>query len=236
LSTTREVRCTNPDCGSLNRVPNYSIRRLPECGKCHTKLPETRAVKILRGFYAHRHRAIVALGVVALLGWSLWSIPTSIVGKQDAPKTQPILPVTCVERVLPPHGLYAELDFSERPAELTIQAAPGSSYFVNLENAATQEPALLFFVYGGHSLIAPVPLGSYKIKYAAGSTWCGGGDLFGSDTIVSEAEDILTFDRAFTADGYSATRRTVELSPQRGGSLRTKGITRDQFYGRAALR
>lgn len=212
-------------------MPSYSFRRIPECGKCHTKLPEIHAVKILRAFYAHRTSAIVALGALALLGWLLWGLPISTVGKQAAVEA-PQLAVTCVQRELPPDGLYAELDFSERPAELTLQAAPGSSYFVNLANAATQETALLFFVHGGHTLNAPVPLGSYKIKYAAGSDWCGGNELFGSGTVFREAEDTFIFDR--TSTGESATHRAIELISQGGGSLRTNRITRDAFYGRAA--
>jgi hypothetical protein len=59
--------------------------------------------------------------------------------------------------------------------------------------------------------------------------WCGGVDLFGPDTIFSEAEDVFSFERTFTGDGYTTTHWTVELILRPGGNLRTKKITRDAF-------
>jgi hypothetical protein len=60
----REVRCSKPDCGTLNRVPAYSIRKIPKCGRSGEPLPEQVAVKTLRGLYQSR-RFFFRLAILA---------------------------------------------------------------------------------------------------------------------------------------------------------------------------
>jgi hypothetical protein len=233
--TTREVRCEA--CGTLNRLPDYLVRRIPGCGKCHAALPEARSTTMLRAIYRFRIQ-VVAVSTLGLLAWAVWDAAISGAGKQtsaETPRTaagQRASTSTCAKYLLPSHGLYEEYDTSERPALLTIRTAPGPFYLVNLEKVATGFPALLFFLYGGQPLNASVPLGEFRLKYAAGSHWCGAADLFGDDAAFSEADDTFTFERTPTDDGYSTSHRTVELTPQRGGNLLTKKISRNEFFGR----
>jgi len=214
-------------------VPRYPIRRIPQCGKCHTPLPEAAAVKVLRRLYRARV-ALIAAPCLALVAWMVWKPQAQNASKPAAIATQ-LATEACVSRMLPDHGLYDEFDASSRPARLTIRTAPGSFYLVNLGNAVTGHPALQFFAYGGTDLNAEVPLGSYKIKYAAGSYWCGSVDLFGSETVFSEAEDEFLFERTFTSDGYITSHWTIELTLQKGGNLRTRRISRGEFFGRGSV-
>jgi len=232
--TPREIRCDA--CGTLNRLPDYSVLRIPKCGKCHFKLPEARSTAILRAVYRFRIQ-IVVVSMLGLLAWAVWDAIISSGAKQtfaETPRTaamQPASPSTCVTYALPSHGLYEVDDSSERPALLTIRTDPGPYYLVNLENVATGLPALLFFLYGGQPLNASVPLGEFRLKYATGIHWCGDADLFGDDTVFSEADDTFTFERTLTDSGYSTSHRTVELTPQRAGNLITKRIRRSEFFG-----
>jgi hypothetical protein len=65
----REVRCEA--CDTLNRVPGYSIKRIPQCGQCHAVLPETRSKTWLRGVYVIRF-PIAVTAFAVLLAWILW--------------------------------------------------------------------------------------------------------------------------------------------------------------------
>src|ERR1700686_380573 len=148
--TTREIRCEA--CGTLNRLPDYSIRRIPECGKCHVKLPEARSTAMLRTIHRFRIQ-IVAVPMVGLLAWAVWDATILGAAKQPSAETaqtaanQSASASTCIKYRLPSHGLYEEDDTSERPALLTITTAPGPFYLVNLEKVASRLPALLFFLY-----------------------------------------------------------------------------------------
>ena len=64
--TTHEIRCEA--CGTLNRVPAYSVRRIPECGRCRCKLPESGWALLRRTLHRFRAQIIVSL-VIAVLGW-----------------------------------------------------------------------------------------------------------------------------------------------------------------------
>ena len=51
VTAQRKVRCTN--CGILNRVPSYSFRKIPRCGRCKTKIPELIATQLVRFVHAN---------------------------------------------------------------------------------------------------------------------------------------------------------------------------------------
>jgi hypothetical protein len=112
---------------------------------------------------------------------------------------------------------------------MTIKGSDRSNYFIKIVDAATSQPVVTGFVYGGNSIDFDVPLGSYYLKYASGVRWCDEYALFGRETFTAVANDIFTFDQRFTADGYSIDRWVVELIPKRGGNLRTHSIPRNAF-------
>ena len=84
---------------------------------------------------------------------------------------------------------------------------------------------MTFFVNGGESFEADVPLGIYRVKYASGLTWYGAEHLFGPGTRYSEADK--TFE--FALQGNQISGYTLELIQQRGGNLHTKSISAAQF-------
>lgn len=221
----REVRCGA--CGTLNRVPAYSLSRIPRCGKCHANLPEAPFRKALRSAYRRRYwagAAVLAL-LAALYAWQpLAPAPPSqtTFGKDD-------IVVTCDVQPTPDDGVYQDFLHDERVASFTIKTAAGSDYFVKLEEASVPLTAMTFFVRGNSTLRTKVPLGSYVLKYATGRLWCGDKALFGQETVTRKAEDIFSFERSRTTDGYSTTAITVELILQRGGNLRTTPISREEF-------
>jgi hypothetical protein len=137
---------------------------------------------------------------------------------------------------LPEHGLYQAYATPDRLAQLTVRTAPGAFYLINFEDAATGSPAMLFFAYGGLTLNSAAPLGTFTLKYATGQSWCGDIELFGDDTVYSQADDLFTFERRFNADGYTASHWTVELILQPHGNLRTKRISREAFSGTSRRR
>jgi hypothetical protein len=93
----------------------------------------------------------------------------------------------------------------------------------------TDSPALLFFVEAGQPLDARVPLGEFRLKYAAGNHWCkSDADLFGDDTVFGEVDEALRLAPSNTG----ASHLTIELPLQTDGKLTATKISRDAFYSR----
>jgi hypothetical protein len=225
--TMQQLRCVNPACMAINRVPRYSISRIPGCGKCHTKLPEPARVRLLRGLYANpRIVCIVAIPIIFVICFILLvALPPASPKSVASPK--PV--ATCQQSELPDHGLYKAYSAPDRFAQLTIRTTAGAFYFIKLKNTTTGLPAMLFFARGGLTLNNAAPLGVFILKYATGQSWCGDVALFGDDTTFNEAIEPFVFERRFTGNSYTATHWTVELILQRDGNLRTKKIAREDF-------
>lgn len=115
---------------------------------------------------------------------------------------------------------------TEAVAPLTISTRQGTGhYFVKIVDWATDTPVMTVFVRSGHSVNIKVPLGSYKIKYAAGSQWYGETYLFGPDTSYSMADKRFDFEEI----GNHVSGFTVELFLQPNGNLETKRIRPKDF-------
>jgi len=123
-------------------------------------------------------------------------------------------------------GVHQLFTSAELIAPFRIVTPSGAeSYYVKLADAFTGAVVITFFVYGGQSFETEVPLGTYRVKYATGSTWYGEDHLFGPDTSYSEADKTFQFSvKENQISGY-----TVELIRQRGGNLHTKLISANQF-------
>jgi hypothetical protein len=219
---TREIRCIEPDCGTLNRVPGHSITKIARCGKCHTALPESAPIKSLQQLY--RFRKFAFLAVIGLVVALANLVPSS----SQSPKSSPAADI-CATRHQPSQGPYFLYGAFPQIAPLTVKTAIGSDYFVKMEEAGSGLPVVALFIHGGSSVTANMPLGSFVLKYAAGTFWCGPKELFGSDTSTFKANDVFTFEREFTGDGYTTTTWEVELIKQVGGNLRTHSIPRHDF-------
>jgi len=158
--------------------------------------------------------SFVAFGIIYLA--VLISTPT--ITKAPEPK---IAHSVCASRPQPNQGIYARYTQSPDVAPLTLRTGSGSNYFVKIEDAVSGRPILSFFVYGGSTLNAKVPAGSFVFKYATGSQWCGDLELFGASTETNKADRVFQFD-----DDHSYT---IELIARTGGNLVTKRISRDSF-------
>jgi hypothetical protein len=78
------------------------------------------------------------------------------------------------------------------------------------------------FIRAGDSHIFGLPLGTYVLKTASGTTWYGPTQLFGAQTAYAKADD--TFPLNAPGDQW-----TVTLIPQRQGNLRQVGIKPADF-------
>jgi hypothetical protein len=123
-------------------------------------------------------------------------------------------------------GIQQVFTYAERIAPFTIISPSGAeSYYVKLTDASTGVPVMTLFVRGGQSFTADVPLGSYRVKYAKGTTWYGDVHLFGPETRYSEADKTFSF----SVQGNQVNGYTVTLIRQSGGNLHTKSISANNF-------
>lgn len=129
---------------------------------------------------------------------------------------------------LPPTGKLKEnrIAVMGYAAPLTILTRANEyHYFVKLVDWTEGTTEMTYFIRSGETLKVGIPLGSYKIKYAAGQQWYGESLLFGPETIYSEADN--KFDFALHDNNLSGY--TVELILQPNGNLRTKRISPAEF-------
>jgi hypothetical protein len=188
------------------------------------------AIKALRSIYQWR-RLLTSIALLALpalfLAW---------IGAQphEEMRTAPISAASCVTHSQPREGIYKWYGpmWGRDIAELTIRTAAGSNYFIKLEDMRDR-PARAYFLHGGSTQTFPVPLGTFALKYATGSSWCGEGEFFGDETVYHKADRTLLFDQTVHADADGTTTFTsdvtVELIRQRNGNLPTHTISRKEF-------
>lgn len=210
----RLVSC--PSCGAKNRLPYYSFRRLPWCGSCGGPLAELSPKKIARHIYRHRY---LLVGAACLTSLAVWSLAISLI--DFLPASSKAMIDSCARYPQPDQGIYGR--YTRRPdvAPLILKTQDGSNYFVKLDDATSGRTVRTFYVYGGSSIQTQVPLGSYVVKYATGSYWCGETDLFGASTATNKTDRIFQFDDEHTY--------TIELILQANGNLATKRIRRTDF-------
>lgn len=147
--------------------------------------------------------------------------------QSDLPdNTRPAQPIfTEPEQMPPTSGTTYRHTQAAGVAPLKIHTSAGSNYFVKLENSETGQKILNVFIRGGSTVNINVPLGQYRLKYAAGTTWYGYEYYFGPSTVYSKANAILHFYR----DGYRVSGYTVTLYQVAGGNLSTSRIPPEQF-------
>jgi hypothetical protein len=130
------------------------------------------------------------------------------------------------EQALPANGETQNYTFGEAIAPFKIQSQAGSNFLVKLADASTGSTAMTIFVRGGENVETLVPLGSYHVKYASGTTWYGYDHLFGDyHTGYSKADEVFDF----TVDGDTVRGFSITLYTVEGGNLSTSGITASEF-------
>jgi hypothetical protein len=127
---------------------------------------------------------------------------------------------------LPVNGAVSEHSSKPRLAPLRIVTSGEKvHYLVKLTDWNTDKLVQTIFVRAGHTAETTVPLGSCRLKYAAGETWLGENELFGEKTIFSKAEKRFDFIRK----GNQVSGYSVELILQTGGNLSTVRIPRSEW-------
>jgi len=120
------------------------------------------------------------------------------------------------EAPLPENGATQRFVPAEPVAPLQIvTGGEAVHYFVKLVTAKGGKAVLSVFVRAGEKVAIKVPLGSYRIKYAAGTAWQGEKALFGEATQYFEAEKRFDFARK----GGKTKGFLVELIVKPDGNL-----------------
>lgn len=108
-------------------------------------------------------------------------------------------------------------------APLEIIAPDSNDYVIKLKKA--KYSYIEIYVRGGESVTVDVPLGTYNLYYACGSTWYGEDDLFGEDTDYYKMDSTFSF---YEDDGYYMGY-TLELYLQPNGNLSKKRVNPEDF-------
>ena len=130
------------------------------------------------------------------------------------------------EQFLPANGETQAYTFNEAIAPFKIQSQGTSNFLVKLTDVNTGATVMTIFVRGGQDVETTVPLGSYYVKYASGTTWYGYDHLFGDyHTGYSKADEVFNF----SVDGDTVRGFSITLYAVEGGNLTTSGITASDF-------
>ena len=127
----------------------------------------------------------------------------------------------------PQPGVLSNWTNRKSQAPFEILTPYGADYFIKLVDTVSGHDAMAIYVHGGQRLEIDVPLGSYRMRYASGSTWRGTMYFFGPGDLTnySEAQTILRFE---ISDGY-IKGHSVELILQQGGNLSTRRLHASDF-------
>lgn len=129
------------------------------------------------------------------------------------------------QQELPHSGSVTRFTDGEAVAPFQIKAAQGSHYLLKLVDASSGSPVLTVFVQSGTTVEVAVPLGTYKVRYAAGSIWYGYEHLFGPETSYSKADKTFTFE----VNGNQINGFSITLYKVPHGSLHTSRINMADF-------
>lgn len=125
--------------------------------------------------------------------------------------------------VRPNTGMYG-VPAKKRLAPFKIRVSTNADYFARLTDRSGNDVAS-FFIRAGETMESKMPLGTFNLFYAAGSTWFGPKELFGEDTIYSVVGERFSFSK----DGEGFNGVEVELILQSNGNLSTERISREEF-------
>lgn len=222
------IQCAQ--CGAQNRVSGYSVTHTTVCGKCRMSLPEPSHIRSAK--FAARYSVWIVLaaviGAAVLINEFRLSPGTTSndaqTNNEGHSRTSPVsidypaMPVT--------QGIHQLYTSAEQIAPFRIVTPSGAdSFYIKLTDASTGVLVMTFFVQGGQSFEAVVPVGTYRVKYATGVTWYGVDFVFGPDTHYSEAAKIFEF----SVKKNQIAGNTIELTPRGGSNLDTKTISAHQF-------
>lgn len=141
----------------------------------------------------------------------------------------PVPAFTEAARPLPSTGVFKEYfdpnaQFALGPMRFDTQMG-GPNYYVKIVDWNTSSVVLTGFIRSGQSLSVHIPVGTYRLKFAAGDIWYGSKYRFGPSTAYSVAAD--SFD--IEIEGNQVAGYTVTLYKQLNGNLHVNDINADDF-------
>lgn len=219
MRAERIILCLS--CGQQNRLKADRRFPLARCARCGEALapPQNR-------LHAHGWFFLLLLMAAGVLGSVIYAHNLS-----STPPRARAGPERLEERTFsaPPIAISTGVAWirtsKERIAPLEIRTSYGNDYFIKLVNASNKHAEIGMYIEGGRTFTTDVPLGTYELRYCAGSVWYGDLYNFGPGTICYEADKQFTFYRQANAvNGY-----TIELILQVGGNLETSRIDPSQF-------
>lgn len=144
--------------------------------------------------------------------------PTPTPVPTPTPFAEPVVP-------FPKSGTIRIAGNAKGVAPFEILSPAGDDYYIKLVDARTEETKVVVFVRGGERTEVLVPVGTYEMRYASGTTWYGENYLFGPDTVYTKASSDFSFVR--DPDGYSGF--SVTLYKVADGNLRTATMKPEDF-------
>ena len=127
---------------------------------------------------------------------------------------------------LPLNGEVQKYQQYQGIAPFKVNVPPsGTHYLMKIRNWETNEPLLAVFVHSGESIDILIPLGEYRVQYAAGQTWYGHEHLFGPGT------SYFAFDKKmeFTQSGNRYLGHGINMAPKTRGNLPQSEIMGFEF-------
>jgi hypothetical protein len=146
---------------------------------------------------------------------------------QDQPRVRPPLSPT-----LPPtdpagpspvaiaEGIVSKTMVKPALIPFQVHAAAGNDYFVKLVNASNATEIITLFIRAGSTLKLSMPIGSYRLSFAAGDKWYGEVLKFGPQTTYWTSRQMLVFSRGATVaielpERRAVPARSVPLDPRK---------------------
>ena len=169
--------------------------------------------------------------LAVLTGGQAPSLSTYANPRASAPNVTP--PVDLQPVPVPPTSI---LDFGQRRraiAPLTIETEAGTNYLLKFINSANPRDQKMIFVRGGERYDTKMPLGSYYVRAASGSTWYGKKDFFGPSTSFFRLQTLDGRQQAleFSQQGNILRGQTIVMKSVAQGNLRQEPISRELFEG-----
>ena len=127
---------------------------------------------------------------------------------------------------LPNSGVMHNYTGKEAIAPFEIKTpSTDQNFYIKLVDAMSGNTEVVIFMRGGETKKMEVPLGTYKIKRAAGHTWYGEEHLFGHNTVYTASDEWLTF----RISGSYVEGHTLTLYKVANGNFSTKDIKAEDF-------
>jgi hypothetical protein len=131
---------------------------------------------------------------------------------------------------IPPNGSTWPVYDGGAVPSLTAQTRRGDRHhLIKVEDWNSGREVVEMFVRDGETATVHVPPGTYRIKYASGSTWYEINETFGPDGAYFVAAQQFQFSHYQQGNQIVWTKETITLYAVPDGNLRTKPIPREKF-------